>query len=80
MGLAHKNDIYSCLAETLLLTYNNEGTHYSIEGAELALLPSMERDAAVLEFSISDLQNDTGYIAQNHLLEFAKIIEQRKVL
>ncbi len=80
MGLAHKNDIYSCLAETLLLTYQDENQHYSVDGADFELLDLLELNSKKLGFAISPLQNDEGYLSENHLKEFAKIVEQKSAL
>ncbi len=77
MGLAKKSDVFSCLAETLLLTYRDSKNHYSIDDFDPNLYKELEEDGIKIGFKISDLQNELGYISKQQLEEFAKIIQSR---
>lgn len=75
-GLAHKEDIFSCLAETLLLTHMNESKHYSINNFDVDLCKTLENKASMLGYKMC-IQNDMGIVNQQRLLEFAKIVASR---
>ncbi|MEI8328184.1 MAG: hypothetical protein WCG02_03555 [Candidatus Taylorbacteria bacterium] len=75
-GLVHKNDVFSCLAETLLLSYVGSDKHYSIDGFDPDLYSMLEGVAAQLRFSPC-MQNDLGIIDENRLQDFARIISSR---
>lgn len=76
-GLSSKKDIFSCLAETLWLAHNDIKEHHSIGEFDQKLLNKMREDSQKLGFSISKLQNTKGYISENYIDSFAKIIATR---
>lgn len=63
-GLHHKNDIFSCLAEAILLTYQNINGHKSIREMDLELLKEFEDVSVDLGFKICP-QNILGEIKLN---------------
>jgi predicted amino acid dehydrogenase len=63
-GLRHKNDIFSCLAEVLLLVYQKNSGHKSIKEMDLNLLEEFEVSAGELGFRICP-QNILGEIKLN---------------
>lgn len=77
MGLAAKNDIFSCLAETLLLAYDDSKNHYSIDDFDPDLYQDLHDNGKKISFAISEPQNELGYISKQHIEEFAKIIQAR---
>jgi predicted amino acid dehydrogenase len=79
MGLVQKSDIFSCLAETLLLAHRNSNNHYSIDDFDPNLYQVLYDDGKKVGFRISKLQNELGYIPKQQLEEFAKIIRARFV-
>ena len=70
-GLAHKNDVFSCLAETLLLSSIGSDGHYSIDDFNPDLYASLEDVAIKLHFSAC-MQNDLGIIGEDRLRDFDK--------
>ena len=76
-GLAGTNDIFSCLAETLWLSYWGIKKHHSVDEFSLDLYSQMKADSDKMGFYISELQNSNGYIGENFLQEFAKIIKNQ---
>jgi fatty aldehyde-generating acyl-ACP reductase len=77
-GLSHKNEIFSCLAETLLLAYKDEKRHYSIEDLNLDFLHELSHSARKLRFSINKLQNSQGYISDDFIKNFSYNLMVRK--
>jgi fatty aldehyde-generating acyl-ACP reductase len=71
MGLKEKNDIFSCLAETLLLTYRKSLVHYSIDNFDLNFLHEISEDGKKLGFSIKNIQNSAGYITDEFMSNFS---------
>ncbi len=71
LGLQDKNDIFSCLAETLLLSYRNSPQHYSMNELDVNFLHELSEDGKKLDFSISKLQNNDGYISKNSIELFS---------
>jgi predicted amino acid dehydrogenase len=78
LGLANKTDIFSCLAETVLLTYGNQKGHYSTDSFDANFYAELKKHSEILNFKIGHPQNTGGYIEMNHLQEFAKIIARRQ--
>jgi len=76
-GLANKDDIFSCLAETLLVTYLKSEHHHSLDDFDSDLYIKLEELGVKLGFSMS-IQNDLGIIEKKQLDEFAIIVEQRQ--
>jgi fatty aldehyde-generating acyl-ACP reductase len=77
MGLAKKDDIFSCLAETLLLTYLKVDRHHSINEFDADLYSKLEELSSNLGFQMS-MQNDLGLIDEKQLEDFARILAQNK--
>lgn len=77
MGLAKKTDIFSCLAETLLLAYGDAKIHYSVDDFDADLYEHLEEQRHKIGLQISDFQNDLGYIPKRQLEEFDRIIRAR---
>jgi fatty aldehyde-generating acyl-ACP reductase len=75
-GLSHRNDIFSCLAETLILAYTNSTSHYSIEDFDHNFYTNLEKYRIELGFSIC-FQNDMGIIDEKRLKEFDTIMMNR---
>lgn len=63
-GLHHKNDIFSCLAEAILLAYKNIDGHKSIKEMDFELLGEFENLSSELGFKICP-QNILGEIKLN---------------
>ncbi len=78
-GLHNKTDIFSCLAETLLLAFEDSKEHYSINGYSYDFMSQLKKDGDKLGFSISPLQNDRGLISEKQIEEFGRIIQQRSI-
>lgn len=78
MGLVSKNDIFSCLAETLILTYLKFPGHYSMDHVELHSLDKFKEVAKKLNFHTNKPQNDLGYLNfdQEKIEEFKKFIKR----
>lgn len=76
-GLAHRNDIFSCLAEALILARMGEEGHQSLEGFDQKLYEIFQREAEGLGFSLS-AQNTTGIIDNTRFQEFSKILEAKR--
>lgn len=76
MGLAHRNDIFSCLAETLLLARRGDSSHYSLGEFRPDFLDSLRADAAELGFAPSP-QNDLGNISPEKMIQFGRILRGR---
>lgn len=75
-GLANKDDIFSCLAETLLVTYLKSEQHHSLDDFDSDLYARLEELSVQLDFNMS-IQNDLGIIGKKRLDEFATIVKQR---
>lgn len=71
-GLSHKNDVFSCLAETLLLTNLNIEKHHSIDDFDADLYTRLEDKAKDFGYSRC-MQNDMGIISDIRIEEFAKM-------
>lgn len=76
-GLAHKDDVFSCLAETLLLAHLGVSNHSSIDGFDPNLYESLEKTGNELGYRAC-LQNDMGIVSEEYMVEFAKIVMQRQ--
>lgn len=70
LGLHHKNDIYSCLAEAVLLSYvNNIGSHYiELNANNQQLLKQLSSD---MNFRIAGFQNSQGYVSEDFISKFS---------
>lgn len=79
LGLATKNDIFSCLAETLIMTYRLADKHHSLGNFSLELIDELKVDANKLGFRISIPQNTLGYISEKQIQEFATIMKLRQL-
>lgn len=69
LGLYNKNDIYSCLAEAVLLSYSNiENEHFvDLNEKTEKKLRSYSRE---LNFKIAGFQNSLGYLSTEFLNQF----------
>ncbi len=77
MGLQDKNEIFSCLAETLLLTHRGHLKHYSMDDLDINFLHELAHDGKKLNFSINKLQNNLGYISDDFLNKFTYSLVMR---
>lgn len=76
LGLAHKTDIFSCLAETLFLSYLNDRQHRLSDSFDVVFFDRLQQISSKLGYSICT-QNNLGIINENELQKFAKIIVNR---
>jgi predicted amino acid dehydrogenase len=76
-GLAGREDIFSCLAETILLAYREHGNHYSIGDFDPTFISTVEQDAKSLGFSIQSPQNERGPLSAPVINSFSKYIKTR---
>lgn len=76
-GLNHKTDIFSCLAETVLLAYREHDNHYSIGDFDSKFIKILENDADLLGFTTSCPQNNQGLISDDRFEQFSKYIISR---
>lgn len=76
-GLMDKHNIFSCLAETLVLAHRNQKEHSSIGEFDLSFFKSIDDHGKKLGFKISKLQNEHGYVKDDFLSKFATIIASR---
>jgi predicted amino acid dehydrogenase len=72
-GLADKRSIFSCLAETILLAYNKDKEHLSMNSFDGLLYNRLENDGKKLGFGIKVPQNKYGYLSEKQMIEFARI-------
>jgi len=80
LGLAEASNIFSCLAETLWLTYRGIKKHHSIGEFDSQLYTTMQEDGLKLGFEISRPQNASGYVPEDYLMKFAKIVRNRQLV
>jgi predicted amino acid dehydrogenase len=78
MGLFKKNDIFSCLGETLILAHRNESWHYSMDDINLEFLNELRKTSNLLDYKISGIQNSRGYVTDLFIKNFHEIIKQRQ--
>ncbi len=72
MGLKHKTDIYSCLAEVILLSSLQSKGHYSIDEFDEHLYNKLSTTAKSLGFKIC-MQNDLELISNERFNVFRRI-------
>lgn len=77
-GLADKSNIFSCLAETILISYMNICDHLSLGNLSIKRLEELSESSRALGFEIGRPQNSSGYITDEDLKEFGKIILKRQ--
>lgn len=78
MGLAKKDDVFSCLAETLLLAHTQTDRHHSINEFDSDLYSQLEKLSSDLGFKMS-MQNNLGIIDEEREENFAKIISTNRI-
>lgn len=71
LGLKHKNDIFSCLAEVIILASNNEAGHFSIDDFDTKLYDRLSTLALRAGFSMC-MQNDYEIIENQRLISCIK--------
>lgn len=74
LGLHHENDIYSCLAEAVLLAYSNTENEHFVELNENTAM-KLKRCSKELNLKISGFQNSLGYISSDFINQF--ILKQK---
>ncbi len=72
MGLSRKDDIFSCLAETLILAHNNSDKHYSINQLDFEFLELLSDVGVKLRFNNELMQNSMGIIDEKYIKNFIK--------
>ena len=77
-GLAKQNDIFSCLAETILLSYRGADSHHTSTGAlDLQYLSQLKTDAKSLQLKLADPQNDLGVISEAQFQRVGELLRRR---
>lgn len=76
MGLSRKDDIFSCLAETLILAHTNDNKHYSMTSLDLSFLDKITKVGDKLKFNNSAIQNNNGIVSQDYINNFKKFLNK----
>ena len=71
LGLKHKNDIFSCLAEVILLASNSESGHYSMDEFDVKLYDRLSKMATRAGFKMC-MQNDVEIVDEERLSSYIK--------
>lgn len=79
MGLASRNDIFSCLAEVLAIAAHGKKGHYTIGWLDLKLIDEISNFGIALGFKLAPFQNKYGYIAEEKMQRMKKIIKNKLV-
>lgn len=77
MGLANKSDIFSCLAETLIMAHSMDNHHYSIENLDLRFLKKISVTGKNLRFDVRNIQNSSGMIPAHKIKKVLKLLKNK---
>lgn len=79
MGLAGRNDIFSCLAEVLAIAAHGKTGHYTVGWLDLKLIDEISKLGVALGFKLAPFQNKYGYIAEEKMQKIRGIIKNKPV-
>lgn len=77
MGLLGKDEIYACLAETLILAWHNWEGHYALGKTEPRLVKEIAVWAEQAGFSLAPFRNIKGYLSNSDLEKFKKYLANK---
>lgn len=79
MGLAGRNDVFSCLAEVLAIAAHGKNGHYTVGWLDLNLIDEISKLGIALGFKLAPFQNKYGYITEEKMQKIKKIIRNKPV-
>lgn len=79
MGLAGRSDIFSCLAEVLVIAAHEKRGHYTVGWLDLKLIDEISNLGIALGFNLAPFQNKYGYIAEEKMQKMKEIIKNKLV-
>ncbi|KKT19484.1 MAG: Shikimate/quinate 5-dehydrogenase [Parcubacteria group bacterium GW2011_GWB1_43_8] len=79
MGLAGRNDIFSCLAEVLAIAAHEKTGHYTVGWLDLKLIDEISDLGAKLGFKLAPFQNKNGYISKEKIEKIREIIKNKLI-
>lgn len=76
MGLAGRNDVFSCLAEVLAIAANGKTGHYTVGWLDLKLIDEISNLGFALGFKLAPFQNKYGYINKEKMEKIREIVKK----
>lgn len=73
LGLASRNDIFSCLAEVLTLAAHKKRGHFTVGWLDLKLVDEIREMGTKLGFKLAPFQNRYGHITEDYLQKIKDI-------
>ena len=74
LGLAGREETFSCLGEVLILAHNNHFENFALGELDMNLIHQIETMSKNLNIGIGRPQNDKGYISEDKIDRVKKII------